>query len=180
MILSFVLISIFCVWLQRITISEILKDEWFRKGYKHPVFDEKYDANLDDVTAAFKELEVRQRWVSTNLVVSLILILFLLFNLDCTLFSLLKVINISALLSLPGSPCDWKERRATCSYECIWTDFNVKGIEPRQLVWHRAGAYTSDLLYLVTSNSTLISWTVQLVLYKIFVWKNKHLLSKHN
>lgn len=106
MILSFVLISIFCVWLQRITISEILKDEWFRKGYKHPVFDEKYDANLDDVTAAFKELEVRQRWVSTNLVVSLILILFLLFNLDCTLFSLLKVINISALLSLPGSPCD--------------------------------------------------------------------------
>lgn len=41
----------------RITISEILKDEWFKKGYKRPVFDEKYYTTLDDVTAAFGEAE---------------------------------------------------------------------------------------------------------------------------
>lgn len=38
--------------LTRITISEILEDEWFRKGYKPPVFDVKYEASLDH--AAFR------------------------------------------------------------------------------------------------------------------------------
>lgn len=41
----------------RITISEILKDEWFKKGYKRPVFDDKYDTNFDDVVAAFGDSE---------------------------------------------------------------------------------------------------------------------------
>ncbi|PKA57966.1 CBL-interacting protein kinase 32 [Apostasia shenzhenica] len=43
----------------RITISEILEDEWFRKGYRPPVFDEKYETSLDDVHAAFKDSEDR-------------------------------------------------------------------------------------------------------------------------
>nr|XP_010922115.1 CBL-interacting protein kinase 32 isoform X3 [Elaeis guineensis] len=41
----------------RITIPEILEDEWFKKGYKPPVFEEKYDTNLDDVDAVFKDSE---------------------------------------------------------------------------------------------------------------------------
>ncbi|RVW90692.1 CBL-interacting serine/threonine-protein kinase 3 [Vitis vinifera] len=41
----------------RITIPEILEDEWFKKGYKPPVFEEKGDANLDDVEAVFKDSE---------------------------------------------------------------------------------------------------------------------------
>ncbi|XP_022890726.1 CBL-interacting serine/threonine-protein kinase 3-like [Olea europaea var. sylvestris] len=41
----------------RITIPEILEDEWFKKDYKPPVFDEKEDANLDDVEAVFKGSE---------------------------------------------------------------------------------------------------------------------------
>ncbi|KAI4382170.1 hypothetical protein MLD38_008168 [Melastoma candidum] len=41
----------------RITIPEILEDPWFKKGYKPPVFDEKEDANLDDVEAVFKDSE---------------------------------------------------------------------------------------------------------------------------
>ncbi|GMN47087.1 hypothetical protein TIFTF001_016264 [Ficus carica] len=41
----------------RITIPEILEDEWFKKGYKPPVFDEKEDTNLDDVEAVFKDSE---------------------------------------------------------------------------------------------------------------------------
>ncbi|RWR74816.1 CBL-interacting protein kinase 18 [Cinnamomum micranthum f. kanehirae] len=41
----------------RITIPEILEDEWFKKGYKPPVFDEKYNTNLDDVDAVFKDSE---------------------------------------------------------------------------------------------------------------------------
>ncbi|XP_020254714.1 CBL-interacting protein kinase 32-like [Asparagus officinalis] len=41
----------------RITMSEILEDEWFKKGYKPPVFEEKYEANLDDVESVFKDSE---------------------------------------------------------------------------------------------------------------------------
>uniref|UniRef100_A0A7N0UY87 non-specific serine/threonine protein kinase n=1 Tax=Kalanchoe fedtschenkoi TaxID=63787 RepID=A0A7N0UY87_KALFE len=43
--------------LTRLTIPEILKDGWFKKGYKAPVFDEKEDANLDDVEAVFSNSE---------------------------------------------------------------------------------------------------------------------------
>ncbi|KAI3461177.1 hypothetical protein Pfo_017840 [Paulownia fortunei] len=42
---------------KRITIPEILVDEWFKKDYKPPVFDEKEDTNLDDVEAVFKDSE---------------------------------------------------------------------------------------------------------------------------
>lgn len=41
----------------RITMPEILADEWFRKGYKALVFDEKYETNLDDVESVFKDSE---------------------------------------------------------------------------------------------------------------------------
>ncbi|XP_015058542.1 CBL-interacting serine/threonine-protein kinase 3-like [Solanum pennellii] len=41
----------------RITVSEILEDEWFKKDYKSPIFNEKGDANLDDVEAVFKDSE---------------------------------------------------------------------------------------------------------------------------
>lgn len=41
----------------RITISEILEDEWFKKDYKPPVFDDKYETNLDDVDAVFRDAE---------------------------------------------------------------------------------------------------------------------------
>lgn len=44
--------------MQRITIPEILEDEWFKKDYKSPIFNEKGDANLDDVEAVFKDSEV--------------------------------------------------------------------------------------------------------------------------
>ncbi|GFP94712.1 cbl-interacting protein kinase 32 [Phtheirospermum japonicum] len=43
--------------LKRITIPEILADEWFKKDFKPPVFDEKEDTNLDDVEAVFKDSE---------------------------------------------------------------------------------------------------------------------------
>ncbi|KAK4741950.1 hypothetical protein SAY87_025538 [Trapa incisa] len=46
-----------CFIFQRITIPEIMKDEWFKKNYKPPVFYEKEDADLDDVQALFKDSE---------------------------------------------------------------------------------------------------------------------------
>lgn len=45
------------IW-QRITILEILEDEWFKKDYKSLMFEEKEDTNLDDVEAVFKDSEV--------------------------------------------------------------------------------------------------------------------------
>ena len=52
-----VLIDCVLTW-QRISIQEILEDAWFKKNYKRPVFEEKEEANLDDVEAVFKDSEV--------------------------------------------------------------------------------------------------------------------------
>ncbi|XVF22300.1 hypothetical protein REPUB_Repub12eG0161100 [Reevesia pubescens] len=41
--------------LTRITIPEILQDEWFKKGYKSPQFDQEEDVNLDDIDAVFND-----------------------------------------------------------------------------------------------------------------------------
>ncbi|KAL8527357.1 hypothetical protein ACS0TY_005284 [Phlomoides rotata] len=42
---------------KRITIPDMLEDEWFKKDYKPPVFHELEDTNLDDVEAVFKDSE---------------------------------------------------------------------------------------------------------------------------
>ena len=39
---------------QRITIAEVIENEWFKKGYKPPSF-EQADVSLDDVDAIFDE-----------------------------------------------------------------------------------------------------------------------------
>lgn len=49
------------VLLQRITIAEILEDEWFKKDYKPPRFEQGEDVSLDDVDAAFNDSEVLYR-----------------------------------------------------------------------------------------------------------------------
>lgn len=41
----------------RITIPQLLQEEWFKKGYKPPVFHENKDANLDDIEAVFQDIE---------------------------------------------------------------------------------------------------------------------------
>ncbi|CAH9094414.1 unnamed protein product [Cuscuta epithymum] len=42
---------------RRISIPEVLEDEWFKKGYKPSVFYENEGANLDDVEAVFQDIE---------------------------------------------------------------------------------------------------------------------------
>lgn len=56
------------LYLQRITIPEILEDEWFRKGFKRPVFEEIHETNLDDVDAVFKDSEVMQALENTTFI----------------------------------------------------------------------------------------------------------------
>lgn len=46
------------LWSQRITIPEILKDDWFKKGYKTPDFEQLEEVNLDDVDAVFNDSQV--------------------------------------------------------------------------------------------------------------------------
>ncbi|PNX90019.1 CBL-interacting serine/threonine-protein kinase 9-like protein, partial [Trifolium pratense] len=58
--------------LTRIKISEILEDEWFKKGYKPATFTEEDDVNVDDVAAAFNDSkenlvsETKEKPVSMN------------------------------------------------------------------------------------------------------------------
>ncbi|KAK7333757.1 hypothetical protein VNO80_30534 [Phaseolus coccineus] len=42
----------------RITVQEILSDEWFKEDYKLPVFEETKESNTDDIEAIFKDYEV--------------------------------------------------------------------------------------------------------------------------
>ncbi|ESQ50052.1 hypothetical protein EUTSA_v10001987mg [Eutrema salsugineum] len=41
----------------RVTPQEVFEDEWFKKNYKPPLFEEKDDSNMDDVEAVFKDSE---------------------------------------------------------------------------------------------------------------------------
>ena len=43
---------------QRITIAEVIENEWFKKGYKPPSF-EQADVSLADVDSIFNEIAVR-------------------------------------------------------------------------------------------------------------------------
>uniref|UniRef100_A0A7N0UY64 non-specific serine/threonine protein kinase n=1 Tax=Kalanchoe fedtschenkoi TaxID=63787 RepID=A0A7N0UY64_KALFE len=43
--------------LTRITIPELLENEWFKKGYRPPYFEEGNDSNHDDVDAVFNQNE---------------------------------------------------------------------------------------------------------------------------
>ncbi|XP_059651181.1 CBL-interacting serine/threonine-protein kinase 9 isoform X1 [Cornus florida] len=43
--------------LTRLTIPEILENDWFKKGYKPPHFEQGEDVNLDDVDAVFNSSE---------------------------------------------------------------------------------------------------------------------------
>lgn len=58
--------------LTRITISEILQDEWFKKGYRQARFEKEEDVNLDDIDAAFNDskegliTEKKEKPVSMN------------------------------------------------------------------------------------------------------------------
>lgn len=47
-------------FLQRITIAQILEDEWFKKDYKPPHSEHNEDVSLEDVDAAFDSSEVIQ------------------------------------------------------------------------------------------------------------------------
>lgn len=41
------------------TIAEILENDWFKKGYKPPRFDQEQDVSLDDIDAVFSDSQVR-------------------------------------------------------------------------------------------------------------------------
>ena len=56
-IISLHLLFLFSL-LQRITISQILEDEWFKKDYKPPHSEHNEDVSLEDVDAAFDSSEV--------------------------------------------------------------------------------------------------------------------------
>lgn len=45
----------FCLLWQRITLAEILQDQWFKKGYKPPQFEQEEDVNLEDIDVAFND-----------------------------------------------------------------------------------------------------------------------------
>lgn len=95
--------------IQRITAAEIIENEWFKKGYKPPRF-EQADVSLDDVDAIFNESGVR------------FLIALRIFIISSTLlvpeFALKKVSMVTGI----WKPCRGEARRRACGachYECL-------------------------------------------------------------
>lgn len=57
---------------QRITIAEVIENEWFKKGYKPPAF-EQAEVSLDDVNSIFNESGVRSHVSVVHFVILLLL-----------------------------------------------------------------------------------------------------------
>lgn len=51
---------LFFHFMQRMTIPDILENEWFKKDYKPAQFQEEDDVNLDDVDAVFNNSKVKR------------------------------------------------------------------------------------------------------------------------
>ncbi|XP_029119892.2 CBL-interacting protein kinase 9 isoform X5 [Elaeis guineensis] len=49
--------NLMALYKKRITIPQILEDEWFTKGYKPPCFEQGEDVSLEDVDAVFNDSE---------------------------------------------------------------------------------------------------------------------------
>ncbi|KAH9731302.1 CBL-interacting serine/threonine-protein kinase 9 [Citrus sinensis] len=64
--------NLMALYRKRMTISQMLEDEWFKKGYKPPHFDKEEEVNLDDVDAIFNDskenlvTEKKEKPVSMN------------------------------------------------------------------------------------------------------------------
>jgi hypothetical protein len=109
--------------LQRITIAEILEDEWFKKDYKRPHFEQTGDVSLEDVDAAFNSSEVIQSECR-----------FLVWSLLSQEYSLLKeILIIIFLFYFVGRSCGG-EKTETRVHECICSYFKVAGIQPWKFV----------------------------------------------
>lgn len=52
--------------LQRITVPELLENEWFKKGYRPPYFEEGNEINHADVDAVFDKSEVKPELMFNN------------------------------------------------------------------------------------------------------------------
>lgn len=125
----------------------MLEDEWFKKDYKPPVFEEHKFANLDDVEAVFKDSEVCQIWLPFEH------------------FSWLLIIIMSLMISqmfinfFPGAPCDREEGRTASSHECLRVNFNVERAQPGKFVWYRTGLHfvNHEHWILFSSVATMVS-----------------------
>lgn len=146
------------IW-QRITIAEILEDEWFKKDYKPPIFQENGETNLGDVEAVFKDSEVCWRLIDVVLVLLL-----------CKFWN---IVSWRILLIYSGAPCDREERRAANSNECIRVNFHVQRAQPWKLVWCWAGSHFHMIRYFLSvclgANWVQHEWTFILIHQKSFV-----------
>ncbi|KAF9607044.1 hypothetical protein IFM89_030817, partial [Coptis chinensis] len=52
--------------LTRITIPDILENEWFKKGYRPPDFEQGEDVSLDDVVAVFNDSKMKLKGDKTG------------------------------------------------------------------------------------------------------------------
>jgi len=104
---------------QRITIAELIENEWFKKGYKPPAF-EQANVSLDDVNSIFNESVV-------------ILVVLLCIMLSILVHHLWVCTWCSSWLTGFSKPSCGEARRrvyrayGSCNHECIWTHLYLSG-----------------------------------------------------
>lgn len=117
--------------LQRITVPEIIENEWFKKGYQPPTFDTSEVTNLDDVNAIF----------DNSMVIS-----FDTFVVSKTLWQKWVSCNVA-----PGTRKSrrWEKRRAASYDECIWAYFHISGSQSWYSIWKTNGMLWKFMLYIL-------------------------------
>lgn len=105
------------LYMQRITISEVIENEWFKKGYQ-PLSFEAVEVDLDDVNDIFNESGV----ISS--------IIFVSFKMICLKSSCCYFHSTYSILIInlgTGKSCGGEKRGKTVFNERIWADFYISG-----------------------------------------------------
>jgi hypothetical protein len=113
---------------QRITIAEVINNEWFKKGYQPPTF-ETADVNLDDVNSIFNESGVS--FFSPSYLNVCTIMWWIDYNIVCNDLG-------------PSTACRGKTRRKTSADECFWVDFYLPGPQS----WHTISEANGMFMFL--------------------------------
>jgi hypothetical protein len=95
--------------MQRITICEVIENEWFKKGYQ-PLSFEAVEVDLDDVNDIFNE---------SGVISSIMFVSYKFFLLDFIFFYVYSLYSVLTINSGTDKSCGGEKRGKTIFNECL-------------------------------------------------------------
>lgn len=141
--------------MQRMTIGELLTNDWFKKGFKPPVFEQE-EVTLDDVNSIFNESMV-WFWALYSF--------FLSFYVGIKIFhlSLYEVWILHTGISKPRcGEAGWEAPKVTNDNECLWAHLHLTGSQPQFPLWKANGLLAMLLVRLVNKGVGSQLWNFKI------------------